>query len=419
MHCYPPRLQLVLLAALVGLGGCASPRALRSRLAGLEPPRCQSTSSPLVTEWPASEKANLEALLGQGAVAVAYSGCAMRVLPRCRVPGGYVWQRTTPASDFIEINDEDELYAKLPLGAASLEGDLKRTGHLSMHTVVSGLLRLESPTGAELLEEQACAQATHVVEALSVGAFTLTTGGSASVGAGVGVAALGQVGGRVSGREQLIRAAGEAQSCGAGTEQSPHPNCRSPLQVFLRPVPGRVAEEGPPGTVRVDFISAHANGRWDVYIDDEVACSTPCSRWVDPSRPVFLRARSGRPFAPPDEIQVPDLGEQAAGGPLQLRAHATSTGELVTGLTFSGLGGMALMTGITLGSVGCASGRSELCQGALISLGAGALVTAGAVWLILDSAPRASILPVLEGSFGPGGGTRVRVGPGFIRGSFQ
>lgn len=410
---------VVLLAALVGLGGCASPRTLRSRIAELEQPRCQSTSSPLVTEWSASEKANLEALLGQGVVAVAYSGCAMRVLPRCRVPGSYVWQRTTPASDFIEISDENELYAKLPLGAASLEGDLRRTGHLSVHTVVSGLLRLDSPTGAELLEDESCAQATHVVEALSVGAFTLTTGGSASVGAGVGVTALGQAGGRVGGSEQLIRAAGEAPSCGAGTEQAPHPNCRSPLQVFLRPLPGRVAEEGPPGTVKVDFISAHANGRWDVYIDDEVACSTPCSRWVHPSRPIFLRARDSRFFAPPDEIQVPGLSEYAVEGPLQLRAHSTSQGQLATGITFSGLGGMGLMTGITLGIVGCASERSELCQAGLISLGAGALVTAGAVWLILDSAPKARVLPALEGSFGPGGGTRVHVGPGFIRGSFQ
>src|SRR6476469_10919277 len=61
-----------------------------------------SQSSPLVTEWPASEKANLEVLLRQGAVAVAYSGCSMRVLAECRVAGGYHWQRTTPASDSLQ-----------------------------------------------------------------------------------------------------------------------------------------------------------------------------------------------------------------------------------------------------------------------------------------------------------------------------
>src|SRR4051794_12114779 len=57
-----------------------------------------SQTSPLVTEWPASEKANLEVLSHNGAVAVAYSGCSMRVLPQCRVRGNYQWMRTTPST---------------------------------------------------------------------------------------------------------------------------------------------------------------------------------------------------------------------------------------------------------------------------------------------------------------------------------
>jgi hypothetical protein len=45
----------------------------------------------------------------------------MRLLPECRVAGEYHWQQTTAATDSLEINDADELFAKLPLGAASLE----------------------------------------------------------------------------------------------------------------------------------------------------------------------------------------------------------------------------------------------------------------------------------------------------------
>src|SRR4029077_958345 len=74
-----------------------------------------SQSSPLVTEWPASERANMEMLLRNGTVAFAYSGCSMRLLPECRVRGEYHWQRTTPSTDSLEINDSDELFAKLPL----------------------------------------------------------------------------------------------------------------------------------------------------------------------------------------------------------------------------------------------------------------------------------------------------------------
>ena len=41
-------------------------------------------------------------------VAVAYSGCSMRVLPQCKVRGTYRWQRTTPATDNLEITSEGE-----------------------------------------------------------------------------------------------------------------------------------------------------------------------------------------------------------------------------------------------------------------------------------------------------------------------
>jgi hypothetical protein len=75
--------------------------------------KCQvqkNQASPLVTEWPASEKAHLESMLSERAVVVSYSGCEMRLLDACRVPGGYRFKRTTIANDVIEIRSEDELY---------------------------------------------------------------------------------------------------------------------------------------------------------------------------------------------------------------------------------------------------------------------------------------------------------------------
>src|SRR5688572_10646054 len=101
--------------------GCAS-MGLGPRASAPEMPttltKCKvaaSSDNPLVTEWPASEKANLEARLRQGAVAVEYSGCEMRLLPQCRLRGSYQWRRTTTATDVVEIHDADELYTKLPL----------------------------------------------------------------------------------------------------------------------------------------------------------------------------------------------------------------------------------------------------------------------------------------------------------------
>jgi hypothetical protein len=99
-------------------------------------------------------------------------------------------------------------------------------------------------------------------------------------------------------------------------------------------------------------------------------------------------------MAAPDKIRMLNLGPDALGGPLQVQAHPTSRGELLTGITFTSFGGLALLSGITLSAVGCPSGRSDgMCTGGLISLAAGSLVTAGALWLIFDSAPRADIVP--------------------------
>lgn len=156
-----------------------------------------------------------------------------------------------------------------------------------------------------------------------------------------------------------------------------------------------------PTRTEVDFVSADANDRWDVYSDDEVACTTPCSKWVDASRPILLRAREDGFLAAPDKIQMTDLGAEALAGPLQVQAHPTSRGELLTGITFTSFGGLALLTGITLSAVGCSSGNSDgMCQGGLISLGAGSLVTAGALWLIFDSAPRANVMPARASASG-------------------
>src|SRR5262245_4082204 len=124
-----------------------------------------SHDNPLVTEWPASEKANLEARLREGAVVVSYTGCDMRLLTQCRMPGSYGWRRTTTSTDVVEIRNADDLYAKLPLGAVSLEGELERTGRLAVQTTVAGQLQLTDFNPNVASRDPACIGATHVVGA--------------------------------------------------------------------------------------------------------------------------------------------------------------------------------------------------------------------------------------------------------------
>jgi hypothetical protein len=85
-----------------------------------------SHESPLVTEWPASEKTRLEALASKHLVVVGYSGCDMRIVAGCQLDGNDGWKQTTLATDTVEIANADERYAQLPLGAVGLEGQLAR-----------------------------------------------------------------------------------------------------------------------------------------------------------------------------------------------------------------------------------------------------------------------------------------------------
>jgi hypothetical protein len=407
------------------LSGCAGPSP-SVRAASLLPRRpaelgrCQvaaSQSSPLVTEWPASEKANLEVLLRGGAVAVAFSGCSLRVLPECRVKGAYRWTRTTPSTDSLEINDADELYAKLPVGAASLEGELKRSGKLSVQTTVAGELRIDGASVADVPQDAACAQATHLVSALSLGAFALKAGGTRSGEAGVklGVADAGL---KREASAELLRSAGEFDSCSAGTQEGPSANCASPIQVFLAPLPGRTEQDGPPGTVKVDFVSANPAGRWDVYADDKVICTTPCAEWVAADRPILLRAREEAFLQAPDKVQVPNLLAHSGEARLQLQAHPTARGELAAGIVFASFAGMAAITGITLTSVGCLADHSGFCTPGLITLGVSAPLVVGSIWMILDSMPRAEVVSPEAMTLVRAERPRLLFGPGFVSGRF-
>jgi len=161
---------------------------------------------------------------------VSYSGCEMRLLDGCRLPGTYGFQRTSISNDVIEITNADELYAKIPLGAAGLEGELSATGRLAIETTVVGQFRLGGDV--EIPDTPACRSATHVISAISIGAFEMKSGGAVSGRAGV---AVGDAGAGVSSesRESNLKSSGRRDACGETTAE-PHPDCQSPLQVFLR-----------------------------------------------------------------------------------------------------------------------------------------------------------------------------------------
>ena len=64
-----------------------------------------------------------------------------------------------------------------------------------------------------------------------------------------------------------------------------------------------------------------------------------------------------------------------------------------TGIVFTSLSGMALVTGITLTAVGCATDHDGMCTAGLITGGVGAVGLYGSIYLMRKALPRFSVGP--------------------------
>lgn len=388
-----------LLLTAAALSGCAHHRApLASPMMPGEDPRCAlavDQPAAIISEWSPAEKANLEQALRRGAVAVEHLGCGLRVLSQCAIGGGYTWQRTGPAQASVELNDEAALFERLPLSAVPLQAELRREGRLRLATHLAGEFLLQQGAQAQVPFEGECAYATHVITALTVGASALTTGDG-----------------------RVLRGAGDPAACAQAGEGGPHPSCAAPLQVSLARIPGRGPEEPPPGMAQVDVVSAFEEQTWDLYAGEDYLCTTPCTQWVDPLRPLRLNARG----KPRDRIRLPGLGVEALEARnAVLLATGSCEGKFVNGLVFTTFGGMGTVVAITLTAVGCSDveRRGGMCNAGLITGAVSVPLTAFAIWLLVDSAPRADVLPVYRVPQGRGQPPLTfGVGPTGINGTF-
>jgi hypothetical protein len=155
-------------------------------------------------------------------------------------------------------------------------------------------------------------------------------------------------------------------------------------------MPMRPPPQGPPpGAVRATFVSSSPL-RWDVTLDQIPACATPCTLWVAPLQYVSMRSQER------DSVRL-DVGNIPRSDVL-VTAEPLSRGAYATGIVFVTFGGMAVVTGITLTAVGCATDRSGMCTAGLITGGAGIAMTAGSIYLMKQALPRARVVPAISGT---------------------
>jgi hypothetical protein len=236
------------LAALSALSGaCAGrqagkPNDLMDRThAGKN--RCVSDGNEhqlFLVEWDATDLSSFEAKAGRDLVMVKYEACQMKVLHGCSddgIAGRYgSYRKPELTSGNIEgftVKTQDDLYAKLPLGAATLGGEFSRGKALELKYFVSGqsTSTRDAVYRDDIKDNPRCAGATHFVASYALGAFVLDSKEASKVGATVGAGAISG-GASHADDSALLKQGGKLDSCTSFDQAA----CRVPIRVALRPL---------------------------------------------------------------------------------------------------------------------------------------------------------------------------------------
>lgn len=208
-----------------------------------------ASSEPDLMGWDQSSRAKLATLGKQGVVAVRYEekGCDVRleVLPDCIGDGKYQYAPYA-ATDSKTIHTKGELYAELPIGAASLEGRFSQNEELRTDFMLVGVATLPAGTtyAREQLHGAQCEKATHVVSRLYLGGFAMVAGNARDISAKASIFGVG-VGGEHEKDLSRIFTEGNAEQCQqALSSGEPKTLCGVPLRVGLLALPGASGEAG-------------------------------------------------------------------------------------------------------------------------------------------------------------------------------
>lgn len=238
--------RVAALFAIAASVACANARQVEApRYDPTDQTKAQASKSallPLLIEWPAADRAALEAQRARGVVVVRYSGGEMELLPGCRAKGAYRYSALTPKEETVVIASADELQAALPIHGARVEAALGERKRLEVSMLVVGTFDADvAAVGDDDLGGD-CARATHVVRALTVGAFTLASSAASEAAGGVHLAGIG-AGGRSASSKEILNRDGRREACtktGARDDAPPF-ECGAVLRAAMLPIARRAA----------------------------------------------------------------------------------------------------------------------------------------------------------------------------------
>jgi outer membrane protein OmpA-like peptidoglycan-associated protein len=196
-------------------------------------------TEPDLMAWDPGSRSNLNRLRGAGVVAVRYEavGCnvQLELLSHCIGTTSKYQFSPYSANQRKVAHNESELFAQLPIGAASLGAGVRGGRALRTDYILAGQYALppDATFRAADLKGVDCARATHVVSAIYVGAFVMGAGESRQMDAKSSLFGLA-TGASSSADVDVLSTEGDAEACSVaqrdGTENY---RCAVPLRIGL------------------------------------------------------------------------------------------------------------------------------------------------------------------------------------------
>lgn len=201
---------------------------------------------PLVVDLKSNERSDLEVAMRDGVVVVGFDCKNLTILKGCSAPGSYRFAGVTRKEDVVRMTNADELAANLPLTGASLSASMKRGSTLDLALVTVGKKRATASeiTVPELTGGGTCANATHVVRGVYVGAFALATGTEGEARAVAQIFGAGTSGASSSTKKTEARD-GDLEACRKSTPDSAEPPAQCAAITRLELVPLVAAKKDP------------------------------------------------------------------------------------------------------------------------------------------------------------------------------
>jgi hypothetical protein len=254
------RASLLALACAFVVASCGGPSAehggrsslIEQTFAGANKCNAKNHERPFIIEWDATDQSSFQARASSDIVVVKYEGCDLSILDGCSMDslkgafGSYKpidW--TTGQLESIDIANQNDLFAKLPLGAAALGGRVQQGEKFHMEYYVSGTRSAtrEHVYRSALASVPGCAGATHFVYAYNLGAFAL--GSASNMNREVGASYFGfGAGGTHASSAQADKKGGDLGSCKSDSAREIE-GCKAPIRLTLR----QITDNDDPDTV--------------------------------------------------------------------------------------------------------------------------------------------------------------------------